>query len=82
MVKIMENPLKMDDLGGKTHYFRKRPRRVMVISGFSMLPLRWKRWRHNDFPLDQVAVSYSEATGCELLLEGRMGSQLRIRVVR
>jgi len=55
---------------------------VMVISGFSMLPLRCKRWRHNDFPLDQVAVSYSEATGCELLLEGRMGSQLRIRVVR
>jgi len=27
MVKIMENPLKMDDLGGKTHYFRKRPHR-------------------------------------------------------
>ena len=25
MVKIMENPIKMDDLGGKTHYFRKHP---------------------------------------------------------
>ena len=25
MVKIMENPIKMDDLGGKTHYFRKYP---------------------------------------------------------
>ena len=25
MVKIMENPTKMDDLGGKTHYFRKHP---------------------------------------------------------
>ena len=24
MVKIMENPIKMDDLG-KTHYFRKHP---------------------------------------------------------
>ena len=24
MVKIMENPIKMDDLGG-THYFRKHP---------------------------------------------------------
>ena len=23
MVKIMENPIKMDDFGGKTHYFRK-----------------------------------------------------------
>ena len=21
----MENPIKMDDLGGKTHYFRKHP---------------------------------------------------------
>ena len=27
MVKIMENPLKMDDLGGKPHYFRKHPNR-------------------------------------------------------
>ena len=25
MVKIMENPIKMDDLGGKPHYFRKHP---------------------------------------------------------
>ena len=25
MVKIMENPIKMDDLGGKIHYFRKHP---------------------------------------------------------
>ena len=25
MVKIMENPIKMDDLGGKTHYFWKHP---------------------------------------------------------
>ena len=25
MVKIMENPIKMDDLVGKTHYFRKHP---------------------------------------------------------
>ena len=25
MVKIMENPIKMDDLGGKTHYFRNPP---------------------------------------------------------
>jgi len=25
MVKIMENPIKMDDLGGKTYYFRKHP---------------------------------------------------------
>jgi len=22
---IMENPVKMDDFGGKTHYFRKHP---------------------------------------------------------
>jgi len=22
---IMENPIKMDDLGGKPHYFRKHP---------------------------------------------------------
>ena len=82
MVKIMEHPIKMDDLGGKPTIFENVHVGVMVISGFSMLPLRWERWRHNDFPLDQVAVSYSEATGCELLLEGRMGSQLRIRVVR
>ena len=27
MVKIMENPMKMDDLVGKTHYFRKHPHR-------------------------------------------------------
>ena len=25
MVKIMGNPIKMDDLGGKTHYSRKHP---------------------------------------------------------
>jgi len=25
MVKIMENPIKMDDLEGKPHYFRKHP---------------------------------------------------------
>ena len=25
MVKIMENPIKMDDLGGNPHYFRKHP---------------------------------------------------------
>jgi len=25
MVKIMENPINMDDLGGKPHYFRKHP---------------------------------------------------------
>ena len=25
MVKIMENPIKMDDLGGETHYFWKHP---------------------------------------------------------
>ena len=25
MVNIMENPIKMDDLQGKTHYFRKHP---------------------------------------------------------
>ena len=25
MVKIMENPIKMDEFGGKTHYFRKHP---------------------------------------------------------
>ena len=25
MVKIMENPIKMDDLGGKTPYFWKHP---------------------------------------------------------
>ena len=25
MVKIMENPIKMDDLGGNTHYFWKHP---------------------------------------------------------
>ena len=25
MVKIMENPTKMDDLGGNPHYFRKHP---------------------------------------------------------
>ena len=25
MVKIMENPIKMDDLGGKSHYFWKHP---------------------------------------------------------
>ena len=28
MVKIMENPIKMDDMGGKTHYFRKHPCRT------------------------------------------------------
>ena len=25
MVKIMENPIKMDDLGGKPNYFQKHP---------------------------------------------------------
>ena len=25
MVKIMENPIKMDPFGGETHYFRKHP---------------------------------------------------------
>ena len=25
MVKIMETPMKMDDFGGKTHYFGKHP---------------------------------------------------------
>ena len=25
MVKITENPIEMDDFGGKTHYFRKHP---------------------------------------------------------
>ena len=25
MVKIMENPIQMDDFGGKSHYFRKHP---------------------------------------------------------
>jgi len=25
MVNIMENPMKMDDLGGKPHYFGKHP---------------------------------------------------------
>ena len=25
MVKIMETPIQMDDLGGKTHYFWKHP---------------------------------------------------------
>ena len=38
MVKIMENPLKMDDLGGKTHYFRKHPYINRHLSGVLKFP--------------------------------------------
>ena len=30
MVKIMENPIKMDDFGGKTHHFRKHPNGLAI----------------------------------------------------
>ena len=30
MVKIMENPTKMDDLGGKPHYFWKHPYQLFL----------------------------------------------------
>ena len=33
MVKIMENPIKMDDLGGKLHYFRKHPNVFLRFNG-------------------------------------------------
>ena len=29
---IMENPIKMDDFGGKTHYFRKHPNQTHYIN--------------------------------------------------
>ena len=31
MVYFLENPIKMDDLGGKTHYFWKHPNGVIYI---------------------------------------------------
>ena len=31
MVKIMENPIKMDDLEGKTHHLRKHPYGFKVL---------------------------------------------------
>ena len=31
MVYFMENPIKMDDLGGKTHYFRKHPYQPIIV---------------------------------------------------
>ena len=37
MVKIMENPMKLDDLGGKPSYFRKHPNRD-VYSPRSQVP--------------------------------------------
>ena len=70
--------MKMDDLGVYRyilyHYFRKHPHRGHGhLRVFYVALLCWKRWRHNDFPLDQVAVSYSEATSCELFLGGPDG---------
>ena len=35
MVKITEIPIKMDDLGGKTHHFRKHPQKKTL----KMLPV-------------------------------------------
>ena len=34
MVKTMENPIKMDDLGGKTNYFRKHPYKIKINTTF------------------------------------------------
>ena len=46
MVKIMENPIKMDDLGGKTHYFWKHPfdspNFFRKISPWSHLLMQWQ----------------------------------------
>ena len=41
MVKIMENPIKMDDLGGKTHYFRKHPYKYHPEVSESMILVGW-----------------------------------------
>ena len=36
MVKKMETPMKMDDLGGKTHYFRKNPGIASFMESFGV----------------------------------------------
>ena len=70
MVKIMENPIKMDDLGGNTHYFWKHPYPTLEVRKIinSKVP-EWE-WDMGQLPLIRIfSKLHSENHGWQVNLE-------------
>ncbi len=59
MVKIMENPIKMEDLGGKTTYFWKHPNIFRYLRSLCLrthLSIQWLRQTHIRYRIETVFV--------------------------